>query len=159
MEVLARNVAVEGPVCAASRAGSSCWPRRDNIPEGGTKGTFLSLHCPAGAHLPVPGENQPYCQKLAMATGCHAAGRQTGHRSHFQLGMWSTLVELFRGVYGWVREVGERTEVSRVELCSFSQSRQSIGTILLPAVEPFTAAQSMSCAISDCDALPLCVLP
>lgn len=62
--------------------------------------TFSSLQHPAGAHLPVPGEDQPYCQELAVATGCHAAGRQAGYRAHFQLGTWSTLAELFRGAYG-----------------------------------------------------------
>lgn len=117
-----------GPICTPPRAGSSFWPRGDSIQDGGTKRTtlhlytaFSSLHCPAGAQLPLPGENQPYWQKLAGITDSHTACRQTGIGQIFSLefgGHSKPLVELFHGVYGWVRKVGERAEISRVELCS-----------------------------------------
>lgn len=41
----------------------------------------------------------------------------------------------------------------------FSQSRQGIGTVLLPSVVPFAAAQTVQCASTNHDELPLCLLP
>lgn len=103
--------------------------------------TFSSSHCPAGAHLPLPRENQPHCQKPAVITDSHAACRQTGHRANFQLGIRRTrLVEFFHGVCGWVRKVGERAEVSRVELCSPRAGRALAPFLLLPSAVPFAAS-------------------
>lgn len=86
--------------------------------------TFLSLHCPTGTHLPLLGGNQPYCQKLTVITDSHTACSRAGHMANFQLGIWrALLVELFHGVYRWVRKVGERAEVSRVEVCSSRMGR------------------------------------
>lgn len=64
------------------------------------------------------------------------------HRAIFQLAIWRTLlVDLFHGV------------------CMGGWEKQGIGTIVLPCVGLFAAAQATLCAIANCDGLTLCVLP
>lgn len=155
-----------GSLCTPPRAGSSCWPRGERIQHGGTKRTTFhpytavsSLHCPTGGHLPLPGENPPYCQKLAVITASHTTCRWTDIGQIFSLelgGHSKPLVELFSWCV-WVNEKRRRSGRGLQGGGVFSQSRQ--GTILLPSALPFVAAQSMWWASTNCDALPLCVLP
>lgn len=158
-------MSVMGSLCTPPRTGSSCWPRGERIQDGGAKRTTLhpytaisSLRCPTGAHLPLPGENVPYCQKL---TASHITCRQTGIGQIFSLergGHSKPLVELFSWCV-WVDEKSRRAGRGLQGGSVFSQSRQGTGTILLPSVLPFAAAQSMWWASSNCNAIPLCVLP
>lgn len=73
--MLARNMVVQGCACTPHglEAVAGLEESKDDAPR--LQG-HLVLLCPTGAHSPLPGGNQPYCQRHAVITDSQAAGRE-----------------------------------------------------------------------------------